>query len=403
VGIRLQIRFVGRTNFDIDRLVQICWQEQGLHQGEYFQIPNRADLDPNDLINDEREEEVEAEESPQNGTHPINLSDLSAAERSEEEDTQANKPFVKRLVIAVDSGVVDLGEFVGGAIAFAVRGAAVCLINNGITVLRYSTGPILIDEHNQVSVFGYMGGRLGKEDLYLARTSDGKLVPRPSAFDTGNQLRDRCRNFVERIVQEEALSVLASNGGGLLLLDGALPAGTFDTPQEYLRSMLRAAARNKIDIAAVSKKSRVAVGGRPVSALFDDLPTFVGYAQLKEALTRERDSYVEQGIVREASQITLANELFAARFGLGPPALTFRVDVQNSIRSTPSEVLRSVFDRCQIQGCYPRPLIDAHQHSSFLPQEVQSFTADLVARTGARPKEDPSMEWIFAPFGAFGK
>jgi len=268
----LQIRFVDRTNEDIDKLVQICWQEQGLHQGEYFQIPDRTEMGPNELINDEREDEVEAaEERPQNGAHSIDLSALSA-DRSQEDNIQSDNTDVKRLLIAVDSGVVDLGEFVGGAIAFAVRGAAVCLMDEGITVLRYSTGPILIDEHNQVPVFRYMGERLGKEDLYLARTTHGSLMPRPSAFDTGNQLRDRCRNFVERMVQEEALSVLASNGGGLLLLDGALPAGTFDTPQEYLRSMLRAAARSKVDIAAVSKKSRVAVGGRPVSALFDDLP-----------------------------------------------------------------------------------------------------------------------------------
>lgn len=325
-----------------------------------------------------------------------------SASRDPEEET-IDGPTIKGLLIAVDSGVVDLGEFIGGAIAFAVRGAAVCLVEDSITVLKYNTGPILIDRENQVPVFEYIGRRLGKEDLYLAKTEDGELIPRPSAFDTGNQLRDRCRNFVERMIHEEALSVMVSNGGGLLLLDGALPAGTFDTPQSYLEGLLRTAARNGIDVCAVSKKSSVAVGGTPVSALFDDRPTFVGFVELKEALTRERDRYIEQGVVREASQITLANELFAVRFGLGPPSLTFRADVHNSVRSTPEEVLRRVVDRCRIQGCYPKPLVDAHQHSSFLSQEVQALTADLVARTGAKPKEDPSMEWIFAPFGAFGK
>jgi len=99
----------------------------------------------------------------------------------------------------------------------------------------------------------------------------------------------------------------------------------------------------------------------------------------------------------------LANELFAVRFGLGPPALTFRVDVHNSIRSTANEVLNDVFDQCQIQGCYPKPLIEAHQFSSFLFQDAQTLTSDLIVRTGARPKEDLSMEWMFSPFGSFGK
>jgi hypothetical protein len=73
------------------------------------------------------------------------------------------------------------------------------------------------------------------------------------------------------------------------------------------------------------------------------------------------------------------------------------------MRSNPEEVLQHIFDQCQIQGCYLRPLIDAHQYSSFFFQDVQTLTADLIARTGAHPREDPSMEWMFAPFGALGK
>jgi hypothetical protein len=187
-----------------------------------------------------------------------------------------------------------------------------------------------------------------------------------------------------------------------LLIDGALPAGTFDTPVAYLEAMLETTVKNRINVAAISKKTRIAVAGKPLPSLFDDQPTFVGYMPLKDILRDERDALMEQG-VRPVEEITLANELFAARFGLGPPALTFRVDVKNSIRSTSEEVLNEVYSDCQIHGCYPRPLIEVHQQSTFLYQDVYLLLADLIVRTGARPKERQSMDWLFAPIGNFGK
>ena len=402
----MPIRFVDHTNAHIDRLVEIAWGSQASHKGEYIRIPERRETEITQLINDEVASAPEEEVSPideLNREKPlVDLSKFSRP-RSLDEGKVPAKPTPKRLLIAVDTGVVNLGEFIGGGIAFAVRGTAVCLMEDQIIVLKYNTGALLIDGQNKIPVFRYMGHRLGNEELYLTRNEDGNLVPRPSAFETGNQIRDRCRNFVERMIQEEALGVLSANQKGLLLIDGALPAGTFDTPVSYIRDMLESAANNKIDIAAVSKKSSIIVIEKPINAFFDDQPTFIGYAPLKEVLTEERKQYAEQGIIREATAITLASELFAVRFGLGPPALTFRVDVHNSIRSTSSEVLNDVFDQCQIQGCYPKPLIEAHQFSSFLFQDVQTLTSDLVVRTGARPKEDSSMEWMFSPFGSFGK
>jgi hypothetical protein len=402
----MRLRFVDRTNAYIDRLVRIAWETRASHEGEYIRVPRRDEAEIDQLINDEIEIESEGEaldgETPRGSKLIVDLSKFSTA-RSFGEDKSLRRPPIQRLLIAVDTGVVNLGEFVGGGLAFALRGAAICLIDDQVTVLQYNTGPLLIDGNNQVPVFRYVGKRLGNEELYLARDDSGDYVPRPSAFETGNQTRDRCRNFVERMIQEEALSILSANKRGILLVDGALPAGTFDTPTSYLQDMLNRAVNDRIDIAAVSKKSRITIGGRPISALFDDQPNFVGYAPLKEIMAEERSKYVEQGIVREASAITLANELFAVRFGLGPPSLTFRVDVHNSIRSTPFEVIADVFSQCQIQGCYPRPLIEAHQFGSFLFQDVQTLTADLIARTGARPKEDPSMEWMFSPFGASRK
>jgi len=399
----MRIRFVERTNPDIDRLVQISWEARASHQDEFFRIPERDEEQVTQLINDEVESEPygeEIEELPEEDGPDVDLSKFSGARPFEGESTA---PLARRLLVAVDSGIAHLGEFIGGGVAFAIRGAAVCLIEDEVIVLRYNTGPLLVDEKNRVPLFSYIGKRLGNEELYLTRLENGDLAPNPSILANVNQIQDRYRNFVERIIQEEALAVLVCNGRGLFLVDGALPAGTYDTPVSYMQKMLEVAADNKIDVMAVSKKSRISVAGKPISALFDDWPTFVGYMSLKETLTREREKYIQQGLARRVSEITLANELFAVRFGLGPPALTFRVDVHNSIRSTPTEVLNYAVNQCQIHGCYPKPLIDAHQFSSFVYQDIQLLTADLVARTGARPREDSSMGWMFEPFGGFRK
>lgn len=143
-------------------------------------------------------------------------------------------------------------------------------------------------------------------------------------------------------------------------------------------------------------------GGYLIDALFDPYPTFVGYARLIEAIDREREAY--EGLsVRAAKDITVGTEVFAVRFGFGPPGLTFRADISKSWGSTDEDVINDVYERCQLYGGYPRLLIDAHQYSAFLGAEKFGILADVVVRTGMRVKEEPSMSVLFQPFGAFGK
>ncbi len=61
------------------------------------------------------------------------------------------------------------------------------------------------------------------------------------------------------MIQEEALALLSANHGGLLLVDGAL-AVSFDTPVDYLLGLIKTARNNRIDICAVSQKSRITIG-----------------------------------------------------------------------------------------------------------------------------------------------
>jgi hypothetical protein len=128
--------------------------------------------------------------------------------------------------------------------------------------------------------------------------SDGSFTQKEQILSNANQIEDRYRNFVERMIQEEAIGIMIANKRGLLLIDGALPAGTYDTPVAYLQKMLEVTVENRIDVAAISKKTRITVSGKPLGSLFDEKPAFVGYMPLTEVMTAERSQLAEKGLAR---------------------------------------------------------------------------------------------------------
>jgi hypothetical protein len=393
----MNITFEHKTCQSIDELVSIAWQESKLHHDEVFLIKERED-DLMKLINDE-----------------IDPSELDPFEFLLEQQIEPPKLFTSPkvakkeietrqkldLVVAVDSGIIHLGDFVGGDTAFAIRGAAICTHENHVYIFQYNTGAIVVDSHNLKPLMEYMGQRLGSMNLYFTKDKSGNYQLSTNILRNQNQIQDRFRNFVERMILEEALGLLKANGKGILLVDGALSAGTYDTPKTYIESFLSESSRNNIEVVAISKKTRIRIQNIPIGSLLDEHPQFVGYIPLRKLIEDERANGSET--VRPYKQITAAKDMFAVRFGLGPPALTFRVDVNSSISSTSEEVLNDVMSKCSIFGCYPKPLIDAHRYSCFFFQDVQSIIADLIVKTGAQPKEDQSMGWMFEPFGSFGK
>ena len=100
----MQLRFIDRTNTNIDRLVQIAWRSGGSHEGEYLRIPSREDKEIYQLINDEEESEPEGEVvgSEPLGTRPspIDLSKFSVPMSPSEDDSSIGAA-PEHLVVAV--------------------------------------------------------------------------------------------------------------------------------------------------------------------------------------------------------------------------------------------------------------------------------------------------------------
>lgn len=386
----------------IDALKALAEGHQGNHQSDSLFVPDYDNTDG--LIND-----VESGDELETGIEELQLdidwSNFNLSETiAESELHEVNLSVHSNAVVAVDAGIIDLGELVSGGVAFAVRGSAVCYPPNNASpfVCHYNTGALVVDQQNQLELFHYMGHRLGQGNLFVNIQPAGAYTSKSAGMsDTPNKIRDRFRNFVERIIQEEAVGILESYGGGILLVDGAMSAGTFDTPESFVRNLLLQSRNRGIDVVAISKKTRITVNGRPISSLFAEQPEFIGYAPLSNVLQQERQAMAMNGqSARSVSAISLADQIFAVRFGYAPQGLTFRADVHPALGRLPSEVLDRVYSLCQIYGGYPRPLIESHQYSSFLYQDVQALLVDIIVRLGVEIQTQQSMEVLFQPFGA---
>lgn len=379
----MRIEFADQSNRDIARIVAIA-DEHMVSQKEYRTLYVSA-FQPEEEDEDERPEQDEPLDLELETPAPVTFKPLPRAE-----------PLP---LVAVDSGVQELGTLSGGGLALAVRAAAV--LDRGDSrplVLRYHTGGIVVDEGNRLRVFRAIGERLGQPTLWVHIAEDGSAELADKTPLRPNEVKSAIRSFVERMVTEEAIGLLTSLGGGTLLLDGALPPSSYDLPNPYVVAMLDKCAWAGIDVVALSKKTRYTVHGRPIGALFDNDPAFVGYAAIRKYVDSSRAR--QEGHYRD---ISAASEVYAARFAIGPTAMTFRVDVHNSTSSTPREVIERVYTDIHLYGGYPTPLIAAHQYSSFLGLDAPTLAADLVARHGLRFEADRSMDVLFQPFNAFGK
>ena len=381
-------------NPSIDRLVELAKAYQGDHTNEEIFVPHHDE--EQELIND-----TPLEDEPEEDEQLPRLLNIGRA-ITRRAFSRPTIPPPSDAVIAVDAGVVNLGELAKGGTAFAVRGAAVCYPPNNAQpcICRYNTGALVIDAQNQLPLFHYIGHRLGRDDKFISiQSTSPQYTLKQGIAETLDQVQDRFRNFVERMIQEEAISILESYGGGILLIDGALSGETYDTPKEYMDALIEHCHNRRIHVAAISKKTRITVAGRTISNLFYEQPDFIGYAPLIQIIRQERQALVANNqFVRPVEELSVADEIYAVRFSYAPPGITFRTDVKPAFGYPPSSVVEQVYSRCQIYGGYPRPLIEAHQYSSFLYQDTQMLLVELVVN-GFRPQEEPSMEVLFQPFG----
>src|SRR5574338_1152526 len=168
---KITLQFEEKSNLAISTLVQICYSNLKLHQQDTLVTKPLENIYQSQYqAIDDQIQYPEPEDDISTIGPPILAYPFA----------QTKHP-IKNLVIAVDSGIVPLGQLMGGGIAFALRGSAVIYNSeqgtdkNILMVLLYNSGVIIVNNQNKGPIFRYVGERLGKPDLYVRR-NNGRLV-----------------------------------------------------------------------------------------------------------------------------------------------------------------------------------------------------------------------------------
>ena len=288
-------------------------------------------------------------------------------------------------VAAVDCGVGRLGETEDGVIV-ALRATVVVDSKNTSRVSYLRSGPIYLHNRYRAVALYLMGKQLGKDDFFveLDKADPDKPVPvrvKAGVADNVYQYGDRFRNWLERVAQRIAVSSIEN---GTILFDGALTLGTRDTPATYLRDLAALAGSRGNSIIAISKRSQLQVGERPVRFWLDDSPHRACHRLLTPLLAGERGERV------------LGN-VYAVRFSpLGP---TFRMDVKPASGQSDYEAINGLYNSAAMRGGYPDIQVRAHAHSYFTYPDIIQLQAQAGARYGLTPQGEIELSGIFAPFG----
>lgn len=353
----------------LDRLEQLAPQPEEM-QGTRIQYRNL--LEGEEAVNDalESSDEDYGEEEP-----------LKAHEIKKFQANTSPGP-----VVAIDSGIVRLGETPNGLI-IALRGCAVVLNEQGQLILNlFKSGPLYLHNRNKLEILHLMGKHLGKEDFFVTLdvSSNTPQAVKRGVADDYHQYADRFRNWLERHIQLIAVSYIKN---GIILIDGALTLRTRDTPKLFLEKLAERASSYGNALIAISKQSRLEVDGTPLSFLLEDYPGQACYRAISPILRQQDPARAER---------VLGNIYVARLSPLGP---CFRIDVKPARGQSYDEALNQFFASCLMRAGYPDILVRAHTHSYFTRADVLELQAQVRGRYGFEPRGEVDLSTIFTPFG----
>jgi hypothetical protein len=286
-------------------------------------------------------------------------------------------------IIAIDAGVVRLGNTADGVLGVA-RGAAVIHHPDGRRELRkYRPGAIYISSRNRIALFHRMGGVLGKPDFFVKVDDDGNPIEEKlKAGPHDHRHLDRVRNALERLIQRALVEEFES---ALFLFDGALTVRTYDTPGRWLRKLYEDSQDADSSLVAISKKTGLTVRGVDIRLLLDQEGGLPGRRKLTAAVREngDRDRYL--------------GDLYVARFA--PGAETYRVDVAPAPGLRSAQPIDELAGSCLFRHGYPEPLVEAHAFSYMPPAAVVELQANAVVQFELEVKPEPNLGPVFAPFG----
>ncbi len=279
-------------------------------------------------------------------------------------------------LVAVDTGSIQIGSTENGVV-IAVKGAVVSQYDDKYSLHKMGPKLIHISRKNQIVVLEGIGQGLGRQDMFVKTSQNGEKTI--SGGSVGfKQVQDRIRNYVERKLQQFAISTIK---GGIILFDGILAAREWDTPTQFLENTRELAFDEGNSLVGIAKRSDLELGG--VNILY--LPTETQEPCYREIIDPDWTALYPPSF----------GTIFVVRFG--PGGFTFRTDVCPFIVPA-EEILNRLYQNARIHLGYPYLLKLAHIHSVFTKPEIVQLQVLAARDYGLRMQKPRDISVIFAPF-----
>ena len=277
--------------------------------------------------------------------------------------------YQETLIAAVDSSTIKIGETSTGII-IAIRGATTWKQNGKYMYSRLGPFIFHITEENKNQLFNAI------EHAYFRTNYTSSHQAAPSIM----QVPTRLACLLERWLQ----TMLAKTvNHGVLLFDGSLTAGTFDTPVQRLKEILDYARRNNSMVLAFSKVTTLRANGILIT---EQLPN------------HDPPYLLETEGVHSKPPIVLLGNVYVAR--LNKSNIAFRLDID---KETPIDMrmdaLQKLLGNDLYKQSYPETLRLSHILCTFTANEVLAIKHFITRRHGIDIINRPDMhKLLFGPF-----
>lgn len=275
------------------------------------------------------------------------------------------------IIAAVDTSTVKIGETSTGII-IAIRGATTWRQNHSYNYTRLGPFIFHITEENKNQVFNTL------EKAYFSTTSPSSHQAAPNLM----QMPTRLASLLERLLQTMLAKTVAN---GILLFDGSLTSGTFDTPAQRIRDILSNARRNHTTVLAFSKATTLRANGYLIT---DQLPL------------QDPPYLLEISGLRFKPPIVMLGDVYVARLNRANLAFRLDIDRETSIPQRMDAVQKLLGNDVYSQ-CYPETLRLSHILCTFTANEVLAMQHFITRKHGIQMVTRPDMHKLL--FGSFGK
>jgi hypothetical protein len=278
--------------------------------------------------------------------------------------------YQETTIAAVDTSTIKIGETSTGII-IAIRGATTWKQNQRYHYTRLGPFIFHITEDNKNEVYNTL------EKSYFNTLYSTNRYATPPLM----QMPTRLASLLERWLQ----TMLAKTvDNGLVLFDGSLTSGTFDTPVQRMKDILSLARRNKSIVLAFSKMTSLRVNGYLIT---DQLPK------------NEPPYLLETTGVQFKPPTVVLGGVYVARLNKANYAFRLDIDREIPLQHRMAAVEKLLGNDLYMQG-YPETLRLSHILCTFTANEVLAIKHFITRKHGIQIINRPDMhKLLFGPFG----